>query len=303
MRSSTCSTSSPGPVRRLRSRRPLPERLRATDSKPTSSWLGGGVGRGDGRAEKVGTESGLGRAGPAAATMRKIWSRHATRSAGTWQMLTIEYDFNQPRGFEPEYEAADGTLGAARPIIDAKVRSDRALHRRRWSTTSRLPPRARRCRRSDRGARRATSTTWPKRGRRGIRVEIDYFDDLMQKRIRTPEPEKVRFMMIAGDDDVAAGAVSFRYRDGHQDNAVPVDEAIARVARRSARGRRSDGGRVPTRSPRTGWVRPTASTGCGRRTGSLHPGGEQVGRRDAGGVPVLPGARWVRRGRAGRAPG
>ena len=64
----------------------------------------------------------------------------------------------------------------------------------------------------------------------GIRVEIDDSDDRMQKKIRNAQLQKVPFMMIAGDDDVEAGAVSFRYRDGHQDNGVPVDEAIARVA-------------------------------------------------------------------------
>ena len=52
----------------------------------------------------------------------------------------------------------------------------------------------------------------------------------MQKKIRNAQLQKVPFMMIAGDNDVEAGAVSFRYRDGHQDNGVPVDEAIARVA-------------------------------------------------------------------------
>ena len=51
----------------------------------------------------------------------------------------------------------------------------------------------------------------------------------MQKKIRNAQLQKVPFMMIAGADDVAAGAVSFRYRDGRQDNGVPIDEAIARV--------------------------------------------------------------------------
>ncbi len=51
----------------------------------------------------------------------------------------------------------------------------------------------------------------------------------MQKKIRNAQLQKVPFMVIAGDQDVEAGAVSFRYRDGHQDNGVPVDEAIARV--------------------------------------------------------------------------
>ena len=51
----------------------------------------------------------------------------------------------------------------------------------------------------------------------------------MPKKIRTHTKQKVPFQLIAGDDDVAAGAVSFRYRDGRQDNAVPVDEAVARI--------------------------------------------------------------------------
>jgi threonyl-tRNA synthetase len=63
----------------------------------------------------------------------------------------------------------------------------------------------------------------------GIRVEVDDSDDRMQKKIRNAQLQKVPFMMIAGADDVAAGAVSFRYRDGRQDNGVPVAEAIQRV--------------------------------------------------------------------------
>jgi threonyl-tRNA synthetase len=64
---------------------------------------------------------------------------------------------------------------------------------------------------------------------KGIRVEIDDSDDRMQKKIRNAQLQKVPFMLIAGGDDVAAGAVSFRYRDGRQDNGVGIDEAIARV--------------------------------------------------------------------------
>jgi threonyl-tRNA synthetase len=63
----------------------------------------------------------------------------------------------------------------------------------------------------------------------GLRVEVDDSDDRMQKKIRNAQLMKVPFMVIAGDHDVEAGAVSFRYRDGRQDNGVPVDEAIARV--------------------------------------------------------------------------
>ncbi len=64
---------------------------------------------------------------------------------------------------------------------------------------------------------------------RGIRVEVDASDDRMQKKIRNAQKQKVPYMLIAGDDDVAAGAVSFRYRDGTQKNGVRVDDAIAEI--------------------------------------------------------------------------
>ena len=62
-----------------------------------------------------------------------------------------------------------------------------------------------------------------------MRVEVDASDDRMQKKIRTAQRQKVPFMLIAGDDDVAAEAVSFRYRDGSQKNGVPVPDAIAEI--------------------------------------------------------------------------
>jgi threonyl-tRNA synthetase len=62
-----------------------------------------------------------------------------------------------------------------------------------------------------------------------LRVEVDDSDDRMQKKIRNAQLQKVPFMVIAGDNDMAEGAVSFRYRDGHQDNGVGIDEAIQRV--------------------------------------------------------------------------
>ena len=62
-----------------------------------------------------------------------------------------------------------------------------------------------------------------------IRVEVDSSDDRMQKKIRTAQKQKIPFMLLAGDDDVAAGAVSFRYRNGVQKNGVMIDEAIAEI--------------------------------------------------------------------------
>lgn len=63
----------------------------------------------------------------------------------------------------------------------------------------------------------------------GVRVEIDLSDDRFGKKIRNASKEKVPFTLIAGGEDVEAGAVSFRYRDGSQHNQVPVDEAVAHI--------------------------------------------------------------------------
>ena len=63
----------------------------------------------------------------------------------------------------------------------------------------------------------------------GIRVEVDASDDRMQKKIRNAQKAKVPFMLLAGDEDAANGAVSFRYRNGEQKNGIPVDEAVAEI--------------------------------------------------------------------------
>jgi threonyl-tRNA synthetase len=64
---------------------------------------------------------------------------------------------------------------------------------------------------------------------RGVRVQVDGGADRMQKKIRTAQQQKVPYMLLAGDDDVAAGAVSFRYRSGEQRNGVPIDEAVEEI--------------------------------------------------------------------------
>jgi threonyl-tRNA synthetase len=63
----------------------------------------------------------------------------------------------------------------------------------------------------------------------GIRVEVDDGADRMQRKIRNAQRQKVPYMLLAGDDDVAAGAVSFRYRSGEQNNGVPVDDAVTEI--------------------------------------------------------------------------
>jgi threonyl-tRNA synthetase len=65
---------------------------------------------------------------------------------------------------------------------------------------------------------------------RGIRVEVDTSDDRMQKKIRNAQKQKVPYMLLAGDEDVAKDAVSFRYRSGEQKNGVPVDDAVEEIA-------------------------------------------------------------------------
>jgi threonyl-tRNA synthetase len=65
---------------------------------------------------------------------------------------------------------------------------------------------------------------------RGVRVEVDDSAERMQKKIRNAQRQKVPFMLIAGDDDETAGAISFRYRSGEERRGVPVDEAVSEVA-------------------------------------------------------------------------
>ena len=154
----------------------------------------------------------------------------------TWQMSTIQYDFNQPSAerFGLEYVAADGTRQQPVMIHSAKFGSiERFIGVLVEHYAGAFPPwlapvQVQAIPIAERHhdylfdiAKRMRS--------QGIRVEVDDSDDRMQKKIRNAQLQKVPFMMIAGDDDVEAGAVSFRYRDGRQDNGVPVEEAIERV--------------------------------------------------------------------------
>src|SRR4051794_34775236 len=152
----------------------------------------------------------------------------------TWQMSTIQYDFNQPKGFELEYQAADGTRQQPVMIHSAKFGS---IERFIGVLTEHYA-----------GAFPAWLAPVQVVGipvhedfngylmdiakrlkAQAIRVEVDTSDDRMQKKIRNAQKQMVPFMLIAGADDVAAGAVSFRFRDGTQDNGIPVDEAVERI--------------------------------------------------------------------------
>ena len=152
----------------------------------------------------------------------------------TWQMSTVQYDFNQPKGFELEFQAPDGTRQRPVMIHSAKFGSiERFLGVLVEHYAGAFPPWLAPVQVQAIPVADAFSDylydVAKKMKAQGLRVEVDGSDDRMQKKIRNAQLQKVPFMMIAGADDVAAGAVSFRYRDGRQDNGVPIDEAIARV--------------------------------------------------------------------------
>lgn len=153
----------------------------------------------------------------------------------TWQMGTVQYDFNQPAGFGLEYQAADGTKKQPVMIHSAKFGSiERFFGVLVEHYAGAFPPwlapvQVQGIPIAERHEEYLHDVVRQLRAR-GLRAEVDGSDDRMQKKIRNAQLQKVPFMLIAGDDDVAAGAVSFRYRDGRQDNGVPIAEAIARVA-------------------------------------------------------------------------
>lgn len=152
----------------------------------------------------------------------------------TWQLSTIQLDFNQPKRFGLEYQAADGSRQT--PVM---------IHRALFGSVERFmgvlvehyagafpawlsPVQAVGIPIAE--AHVAYLQDVAKKLReRGIRVEVDSADDRMQKKIRNAQKAKVPFMLLAGDEDIAAGAVSFRYRSGEQKNGVPVDVAVAEI--------------------------------------------------------------------------
>jgi threonyl-tRNA synthetase len=154
----------------------------------------------------------------------------------TWQMSTVQLDFNLPERFDLEYTGPDGSR--QRPVM---------IHRALFGSIERffavlLEHYA--------GAFPAwlapvqvvgipiTDAHIPylqevaaKLRARGVRVDIDMADDRMQKKIRNAQKAKVPYMLLAGDEDASNGAVSFRYRNGEQKNGIPVDEAVAEIVK------------------------------------------------------------------------
>jgi threonyl-tRNA synthetase len=152
----------------------------------------------------------------------------------TWQMSTIQVDFQLPQRFELEYSAADGSR--QRPVM---------IHRALFGSIERFfgvltehysgafPP----------WLAPVQVVAIPVADTfndylfdvaktfkaAGIRAEVDSSDDRMQKKVRNAQMQKVPYMIIAGEEDVKAGAVSFRYRNGDQKNGVPIKEAVAEI--------------------------------------------------------------------------
>ena len=152
----------------------------------------------------------------------------------SWQMSTIQVDFNLPERFDLEYQAADGSR--QRPVM---------IHRALFGSIERFfavllehyagafppwlaPVQVVGIPIADEHVPYLDEVAAQLRAA-GIRVEVDSSNDRMQKKIRNAQKQKVPYMLIAGDEDAAKGAVSFRFRDGTQDNGIAIEEAIARV--------------------------------------------------------------------------
>ncbi|MDQ2756471.1 MAG: threonine--tRNA ligase [Actinomycetota bacterium] len=152
----------------------------------------------------------------------------------TWQMSTIQYDFNQPAGFGLEYQAADGSRQEPVMIHSAKFGSIERFfgvlteHYAGAFPVWLSPVQVLGVPVADEYADYLQSVLETLR-RKGVRVELDDSDDRFPKKIRNASKGKVPYVLIAGEDDRAASAVSFRYRDGSQRNGVPVDEAVAEI--------------------------------------------------------------------------
>ena len=152
----------------------------------------------------------------------------------TWQMSTVQYDFNQPERFGLEYTAADGSHRRPVMIHSAKLGSvERFIgvlveHYAGAFPTWLAPVQVKLVPVAEVFDDYVKEVADKLRSQ-GVRVEIDLSDDRFGKKIRNASKEKVPFTLIAGGEDVEAGAVSFRYRDGSQHNQVPVDEAVAHI--------------------------------------------------------------------------
>ncbi len=152
----------------------------------------------------------------------------------TWQMSTIQVDFQLPQRFELEFAAADGSR--QRPVM---------IHRALFGSIERFfgvltehysgafppwlaPVQVVGIPVADSFADYLANVISEMKAS-GIRAELDSSDDRMQKKVRNAQMQKIPFMIIAGEEDMNARAVSFRYRNGDQKNGIPIAEAIAEI--------------------------------------------------------------------------
>ena len=161
----------------------------------------------------------------------------------TWQLSTIQLDFFEPELFELEYTAPDGSR--QRPVM---------IHRALFGSIERffgvllehyagafpawLAPVQVTCIPVSAEQNEYLAEIAAQLKAAGIRVEVDTSDDRFGKKIRNAQTQKVPFMLIAGDTDAGAGAVSFRYRDGSQNNGVSIAAAIEEIQTASRPPRR-----------------------------------------------------------------
>ncbi|MFC4032109.1 threonine--tRNA ligase [Streptomyces polygonati] len=152
----------------------------------------------------------------------------------TWQMSTIQVDFQQPARFHLEYTAAEGSR--QQPVM---------IHRALFGSIERFfavllehyagafpawlaPVQAVGIPVGDAHVPYLQEFAAEAK-RKGLRVEVDASSDRMQKKIRNHQKQKVPFMIIVGDEDMTGGTVSFRYRDGTQENGIARDAALAKL--------------------------------------------------------------------------
>ena len=152
----------------------------------------------------------------------------------TWQMSTIQVDFQLPQRFELEFSAADGSR--QRPVM---------IHRALFGSIERFfgvltehysgafppwlaPVQVMAIPVADAFTDYLQGVVKQMKSA-GVRAELDSSDDRMQKKVRNAQMQKIPFMVIAGEEDMNAGAVSFRYRNGEQKNGIPIADAIAEI--------------------------------------------------------------------------
>jgi threonyl-tRNA synthetase len=186
---------------------------------------------------QVGEESGLqlvNDPGGAAFYGPKISVQAMDAIGRTWQLSTVQLDFNQPELFELEYTASDGSR--QRPVM---------IHRALLGSIERFfaillehyagafpvwlsPVQVVGIPVAEEYQQYLASILDTLKSH-GVRTELDDSSDRMPKKIRNATLQKVPFQLIAGEEDRANNAVSFRFRDGHQENGIPVADAITRI--------------------------------------------------------------------------